>query len=254
MPEQSKYATWADFSRRMLGSRVSEEDWSKFVNLYQGFIIDYCKRKFVNPKDPEGSLSEDQIFEVAGNICLKLAQGALKNFEHRGKNSFRKWLRSLIHNEVADLHRIPKKDFYSNQVSVQDPSIIEKEYDVPAEENELSEDAIWKQYIALIAFENVCARSTPEQCECFIWHVKNQRKHKEIAELLDLTEVQSRENVRGFLNKIRTELKHLEKDWPLDHINWEEFVAAAEQAREMYYTLAQDFTIRLMEKRNAAKN
>ena len=254
MPEQSKYATWADFSRRMLGSRVSEEDWSKFVNLYQGFIIDYCKRKFVNPKDPEGSLSEWQILDVAGNICLKLTQGALKNFEHRGKNSFRKWLRSLIHHEVANLHRVSKKDFYSNLVSVQDPFIIEEECDVAAEENELSEEAIWQQYIAFIAFENVCARSTPEQCECFIWHVKDKRKHKDIAELLDLTEAQSRENVRGFVDKIRTELKHLEKDWPLDNINWEEFVDIAERAHEMYLTSAKDFTIRLLEKRNVEEN
>ena len=75
-----------------------------------------------------------------------------------------------------------------------------------------------------------------------------------IAELLDLTEAQSRENVRGFSNKIRTELKRLEKDWSLDNINWEEFVTTAEQARETYLNTAQDFTIRLMEKRNAAEN
>ena len=55
------YTTWMDFSRRMLGSEVSEEDWRQFVTLYQGFIIGYCKKKFVNHKDPAGSLSEDKI-------------------------------------------------------------------------------------------------------------------------------------------------------------------------------------------------
>ena len=74
------YTTWMDFSRRMLGSEVSEEDWRQFVTLYQGFIIGYCKKKFVNHKDPAGSLSEDKIFEVenvTGNIDT--------NFEGKAK-------------------------------------------------------------------------------------------------------------------------------------------------------------------------
>ena len=249
------YTTWMDFSRRMLGSEVSEEDWRQFVNLYQGFIIGYCKKKFVNHKDPAGSLSEDKIFEVANNVCLKLTQGALANFEHRGNGSFRAWLRTLIHREVADLHKVPKKDFYANKVSVQDPYIIESESDIAVEEEESPDDVtLWKQYISFIAFENVCARSTPEQYECFIWKIQDKRKYEEIGEILDLTKSQVKNKAEWFKEKIKNELKRLEKSWPLDNINWEEFVSTAEQARETYLATAQDFTIRLMEKRNAANN
>ena len=69
-----------------------------------------------------------------------------------------------------------------------------------------------------------------------------------------MTKSQVRNKADWFQKKIRNELKRLEKSWPLDNINWEEFVSTAEQARETYLATAQDFTIRLMEKRNAANN
>lgn len=33
--------TWTDFTKRMKGSKVTQEDWTLFYNKYYGFIVGY---------------------------------------------------------------------------------------------------------------------------------------------------------------------------------------------------------------------
>jgi RNA polymerase sigma-70 factor (ECF subfamily) len=73
-----------------------EEAWDRFVELYAPLIYHWCRQKGLQPDDATDVGQE--VFWAAGR--------GIKTFQHAGtRGAFRKWLRTITQNKIADFRR-----------------------------------------------------------------------------------------------------------------------------------------------------
>ena len=76
------------------------EGWERYTKLYLPLLYNWLKNVGISEED-----AQDICQEVFINIY-----SSLRSFEHHGKGSFRKWLRTIVNRRISDHYRKKEKD------------------------------------------------------------------------------------------------------------------------------------------------
>lgn len=225
--------TWTDFTKRMKGSQVTQENWALFYEKYYGFIVCYIK-KHSNLKDVQIQAVVDMVVD---DIFIK---HKLDNFETRKDKSFRSWFAALIHRRMIDYYRSIKNDPVllgeDHYASVKDPE---------SEKEGIGDEELWQSYMAYLVYDEVSKKADANQVHCFVWRVYNKRKPSEIAAVLRIEPERVYEEVRAFKDKISNTAKKFGENYDIKTTDWEALKRKADEAKARYQQVADDFSLRV---------
>ena len=81
--------------------RIQDPDgWERYTKLYLPLLYKWLKNMGISEED-----AQDICQEVFINTYTSLS-----SFEHHGKGSFRKWLRTIVNRRISDHYRKKEKD------------------------------------------------------------------------------------------------------------------------------------------------
>ena len=262
--EETEYVTWIDFTQRMQGTSVSQEDWALFYKRYMGFIHDRCTKK--------GWLDFEQ--EIMDRCVLKFNDEEIKKVRHDHPGSLRAWMYSVIESAYKDTlkaHKAKKNNFIINETSVgydvdqtkpEDIDIAdEKEetneykYGISPTDNSYidkhwDEEKLWQCYVSYIVFDLIQKNTSKEQYQVFVWRVCKNRTVEEIVQATGCTKKQVYEYSREVCDKLRNQFKKFgEMPAELAVEDWGALQQKAIMGYKHYRTIADDFSTRYMVKK-----
>lgn len=148
---------------------------AELFKLYYGKMMSVCMRYHRNPDDAQ---------EVLQLGFIKVFE-KLEAFDYTG--SFEGWLRRIIVNTAIDVIRKSKK----NPILKENDEDFVVEHETPLEDDEILELSSLKASIAREAIEQL----SPAYKAVFNLYVMEEYTHKEIAELLGISEGTSKSNL-----------------------------------------------------------
>lgn len=231
--------TWTDFTKRMKGSKVTQEDWKLFYDKYYGFIVGYIRKHYYQLND---SQVQDVIDLVINAIFVK---HSLDGFKTQKGSSFRSWFSSLIRHKVSDYFESQK-----NKPVFVDEEIIEDDKNFSTAPNvyEKAEKDQWDAYIAYLVLDEVSRKSPAYQSQCFIWSTYNKKKPAQIAVALNMKPEQVYEAIRSFKEKVVNAYQRMGESFDMQTFAWDELKQKADAARAKYLKEAEEFSLRIMQK------
>ena len=233
--------TWTDFTKRMKGSRVTQENWKLFYEKYYGFIVCYVRK--------HSTFNDQQIQDVVDQVVDAIfVKHALDKFETREGQTFRSWFATLIQHKIKDKYRFLKREQdleFVGEEHIDDDNGPRKEADVY---NTKEDKALWRSYIAYLVLDEVSKKSPACQTQCFLWRTYHGKKPAQIAVALNMEPEQVSEEVRAFKDKLITAARRLGEQWDMDTIDWADLKQKADAAKAKYLKEADDFSQRVMQK------
>lgn len=138
--------------------------------------------------------SKDTAFDITGQVFLK-ALTHLNRYEYKGV-PFASWLYRIAHNEVMQLFR-SQKDKRAINADIGDLRYI-------CEENE---EPFFEEYIP--AIKKLIQELNPDDLQLVELRFFEKRPFKEIAEILDITEVNAKVRMYRVVEKLKKSLSKL---------------------------------------------
>ena len=223
--------TWTDFTKRMKGSKVTQEDWTLFYNKYYGFIVGYIRN--------HSQFNDDQVQAVVDLVVNDIiVKHSLDNFETREGHPFRSWFATLIHHKMSDYSR-----FIKNAPVFLDAEIIEdnEKFSRAPDVYEKAEKDQWDAYIAYLVLDEV-SKKYPKQAECFLWRTYHEKTPAQIALAQGMTPKQVYEAIRSFKDKVAHAYRNLGESFDMQTFDWDELKQRADAAKAKYLKVANDFS------------
>ncbi len=252
--------TWTDFTKRMKGSKVSQEDWTLFYNKYYGFIVGYIRN--------HSQFNDDQVQAVVDRVVNDIfVKHGLDKFETREGHPFRSWFASVIHNKISDYCEfIKKNNVFVSVKNIEDVENCSTAPDVNEESEKNQRDADkenisndpdvyekaekdqWDAYIAYLVLDEVSKKSPPYQSQCFVWSTYYKKKPAQIALALNMKPEQVYEAIRSFKDKVVHAYKKMGESFDMQTFDWDELKQKADAAKAKYLKEADDFSRKVMQK------
>ena len=222
--------SFSDYSARFKKTTVSPEDELHFYRKYHGFIIDYCRS--------ECHLPDCQIQDILDIVLFdKFFAGGRKTFDRRD-GRFLTWFKTVIRSAVMDYFRQQKR-----QQQVDGKYLISLKASRRSKHKD--DDQLWREYLACLAYEKACERSTEIQRSCFTLKYNslkpNDLKPAEIAVIAEIDPRQVSEHIRAFKNKVKTAYKELDSSFDPKKIDWREFALKAGEAQKKFAEIGAQF-------------
>lgn len=184
---------WLDEPTRIsLLARIkrSENDgWEEFAALYRPRILHWCRQ--------QGLPCEADAEDVTQVVLLKLFR-VLQTFEYDPQKGFRRYLRTIIRNEVADLFRQRQRD-PAARVADTYSRLLEFPDRVDALADELSSGATKGNSSLYLVLDLVRRQATEAHWQAFWMTTVEGRSAREVGQELGLSE--------GAVNMARSRLK-----------------------------------------------
>ena len=152
--------------------RVSQE---KLFKLFYGKLMVVCTR-YTGDKDSAQEILQEGFIKIFDKIAT---------FESNG--SFEGWMRRIVTNTALDFIRKHKKNMWVEETEVN----TKEDYIDPYEESSFEESFQLKAEFALEAIQQL----SPAYKTVFNLYVMEEYSHKEIAELLGISEGTSKSNL-----------------------------------------------------------
>lgn len=233
--------TWTDFTKRMKGSKVTQENWKLFYDKYKGFIVCYVSN--------HSTFNEQQIQDVMDQVVDAIfVKHALDKFETREGQTFRSWFATLIQHKIEDKYRSLKKKRKLEFVGEEQINGDNEPRNEAEVYNTKEEEALWRSYIAYLVLDEVSKKSPARQTQCFLWRVYHKKETAQIAVALNMEPEQVSEEVRAFKDKLITAARRLGEQWDMDTTDWKGLIQEADAAKAKYLKIADNFSRRVMQK------
>lgn len=166
-------------------AKVNPERFAPLYDKYYKKIFNYVYQRMD---------SKDTAFDITGQVFLK-ALTNLNRYEYKGV-PFASWLYRIAHNEVMQLFR-SQKDKRAINADISDLRYI-------CEENE---ELFFEEYIP--AIKKLIRELSQEDLHLVELRFFEKRPFKEIAEILDITEVNAKVRMYRVVEKLKKSLSKL---------------------------------------------
>ena len=158
--------------------------WRELQSLYTPLGYYWCRQSGVRAQDTE---------EIWANVLGRVAR-KLEDFEHNGRpGAFRKWLRTITHNEIVDFQR-------SQQRTVTAQGLIEEHAVEPARNVDPSEEV---SILYHRAWEMIRGEFSQDHCDIFRRIVEHGERPGDVADDCGL----QRATIYTILARIRGRLR-----------------------------------------------
>jgi RNA polymerase sigma factor (sigma-70 family) len=147
-----------------------EEGWRAFYDIYSPLILRYAQTRGLRPPDAEEVLQE----------CMTALARTMRTFEYSPeKGKFKSWLRSMVNNQVMNLHRRRRE----RQAGEEQLAIL------PDDHTSVSAvwDRTWRVQRLSYCLEDVRAEVAPKTYEAFCRYVLDEWPVSRVAEELGIT-------------------------------------------------------------------
>lgn len=163
-------------------AKVNPERFAPLYDKYYKKIFNYVYQRMD---------SKDTAFDITGQVFLK-ALTNLNRYEYKGV-PFASWLYRIAHNEVMQLFR-SQKDKRAINADISDLRYICEE----------SEELFFEEYIP--AIKKLIRELNEEDLQLVELRFFEKRPFKEIAEILDITEVNAKVKMYRIVEKLKKSL------------------------------------------------
>ena len=163
-------------------AKVNPERFAPLYDKYYKKIFNYVYQRMD---------SKDTAFDITGQVFLK-ALTNLKRYEYKGV-PFASWLYRIAHNEVMQLFR-SQKDKRAINADISDLRYICEE----------SEELFFEEYIP--AIKKLIRELNEDDLQLVELRFFEKRPFKEIAEILDITEVNAKVKMYRIVEKLKKSL------------------------------------------------
>ena len=167
---------------------AAKRDPEQFAPLYEKYyrqIFNYVHQRLT---------SKDTVFDITGQVFLK-ALTNLDRYQFKGV-PFASWLYRIAHNEVMQLYRT-QKDKRAINADIGDLRFICEENDSP----------FFEEYIP--AIKQLVQQLDHDDLQLVELRYFEKRPFKEIAEILDITEVNAKVRMYRIIEKLKKSLSKL---------------------------------------------
>ena len=163
-------------------AKADRERFAPLYNKYYKQIFSYVYQRME---------SKDSAFDVTGQVFLKALMN-LDKYEYKGV-PFGSWLYRIAHNEVMQLFR-SKKEKRAVNADIGDLRFLCEE----------SESPFFEEYIP--AIKQLILRLNSQDLQMVEMRFFEKRPFKEIAEILDITEVNAKVRMYRIIEKLKKSL------------------------------------------------
>jgi RNA polymerase sigma-70 factor (ECF subfamily) len=180
--------TSEQLSEELIIIQAAKSDPARFAPLYSKYykqIFNYIYQRMD---------SKDTAFDVTGQVFLK-ALSNLGRYEYKGV-PFASWLYRIAHNEVMQVFR-SQKDKRAINADIGDLRFICEENETP----------FFEEYIP--AVKKLIQELHPDDLQMVELRYFEKRPFKEIAEILDITEVNAKVRMYRIIEKLKKSLSKL---------------------------------------------
>lgn len=166
-------------------AKLNPEKFAPLYNKYYKQIFNYVYQRMD---------SKDTAFDITGQVFLK-ALTNLQKYQFKGV-PFASWLYRIAHNEVMQLFRA-QKDKRAVNADIGDLRFICEE----------TEEPFFEEYIP--AIKKLILELSSEDLQMVELRFFEKRPFKEIAEILDITEVNAKVRMYRIIEKLKKSLSKL---------------------------------------------
>ena len=163
-------------------AKLNPEHFAPLYNKYYKQIFNYVHQRLD---------SKDTAFDITGQVFLK-ALTNLGKYQFKGV-PFASWLYRIAHNEVMQLYR-SQKDKRAVNADIGDLRFICEEHDTP----------FFEEYIP--AIKKLILELSHDDLQMVELRFFEKRPFKEIAEILDITEVNAKVRMYRIIEKLKKSL------------------------------------------------
>lgn len=160
-------------------AKVNPEHFAPLYNKYYKQIFNYVHQRMD---------SKDTAFDITGQVFLK-ALTNIQKYQFKGV-PFASWLYRIAHNEVMQLFRT-QKDKRAINADISDLRFICEEHETP----------FFEEYIP--AIKQLITELNEDDLQMVELRFFEKRPFKEIAEILDITEVNAKVRMYRIIEKLK---------------------------------------------------
>lgn len=242
--------SWVDYSKRMKPEDAEDADWDHFFKKYYAFIVYRCRNW---KKEGGWHLNDDQTQHIISLVFEKMYKGG-RFLYHKSEGPFRSWFKLLINNVIKDYLRkyyAEKRGYKDDKDDKKKGFIVDRIEDLSKLPPEKSTEGDGlpsslaldeEDFLAMLAWEEVCEKSEPWQRQAFTWHLEGS-KPAEIAKGLSRDSKEVSEQIRQFKDKLKTAYKKLGEELDAGNLDWAVIIQRAGEARKKFDMIAEDFVL-----------